>query len=480
MTPPSAQEIIQGLEARLRKTPKANKPLEHGLLRYQLALAYVESPLGVRRVNFVKALESLNEAQSLFSPIGQPIEYARTCNALGVVLRELGRKEDAAGAFRDAAERLPDGTHRGERGGALNNLGLTLGELGRPQEAVTAYEEALRAFGGGAFVRQRISVLYNLGQAQNSHETGDGPEGALAVYEQALELADPQEMPDQWALLQNGRGGALTRLGRFPEAVEAFHLALKVFTRPRFPFHHALAMNNLGLASTQLGDRSSLRRAVAAFEGALRVLDVRLHRQVYEEAYRNLHMAESALKELGETGGRADYFARMLEESPDAERLEMLRERIEYFLHLPEPSRSEELAELDRSVLALDERGAWRVTATWLNVLMELPNEALVAGLRARLAAHEGLDPEARKQADWMLDMVITQELLSPQRVRVRDTLSMLGHERPTEAPDAAVPEGMGTPADVPPEVNEMLLRGRQEFDDAQLPSAVNPRRASQ
>src|SRR5437870_6070058 len=136
MTPPSAQEIIEGLEARLRKTPKANKPLEHGLLRYQLALAYVESPLGVRRVNFVKALESLNEAQSLFSLIGQPIEYARTRNALGVVLRELGRREDAAGAFRDAAERLPDSTHRGERGGALNNLGLTLGELGRPQEAV--------------------------------------------------------------------------------------------------------------------------------------------------------------------------------------------------------------------------------------------------------------------------------------------------------------------------------------------------------
>src|SRR5439155_9862505 len=175
---------------------------------------------------------------------------------------------------------------------------------------------------------------------------------------------------------------------------------------------HALALNNLGLVYAQVGDRSSLRRAVAAFEGALRVLDVRLHRQVYEEAYRNLYIAESALKELGETGGRADYFARVLDESPDAERLEMLRERIEYFLHLPEPSRSEELAELDRSVLALDKGGAWRVTATWLNVLMELPNEALVAGLRARLAAHEDLDPPARQRADWMLDMVITQELL--------------------------------------------------------------------
>jgi hypothetical protein len=92
MTPPSAQEIVEGLEARLRKTPKLNKPLEHGLLRYQLALAYVESPLGVRRVNFVKALEALNEALSLFSPSEHPIEYARSRNALGVVLRELGRR----------------------------------------------------------------------------------------------------------------------------------------------------------------------------------------------------------------------------------------------------------------------------------------------------------------------------------------------------------------------------------------------------
>ncbi len=158
MTPPSAQEIVEGLEARLRKTPKLNKPLEHGLLRYQLALAYVESPLGIRRVNFVKALEALNEALSLFSPSEHPIEYARSRNALGVVLRELEKKEDAAAAFRDAAERLPDATHRAERGGALNNLGLTLSEVGRPQEAVAAYEEALRAFEGGAFVRQHISV----------------------------------------------------------------------------------------------------------------------------------------------------------------------------------------------------------------------------------------------------------------------------------------------------------------------------------
>jgi tetratricopeptide (TPR) repeat protein len=475
MTPPSAQEIVEGLEARLRKTPKLNKPLEHGLLRYQLALAYVESPLGVRRVNFVKALEALNEALSLFSPSEHPIEYARSRNALGVVLRELGKKEDAAGAFRDAAERLPDATHRAERAGALNNLGLTLSEVGRPQEAVAAYEEALRAFEGGAFVRQHISVLYNLGQAHGSPETGGGPERALATYEQALKLADPQEMPDQWALLQHARGGALTGLDRFPEAVEALHLALKVFTRPRYPFHHALAMNNLGLAYAQIGDRSSLRRAVTAFEGAVWVLDVRLHRQVYEEAYRNLHIAESALKKLGETGGRADYFARVLEESPEAERLSMLRERIEYFLRLPEPGRSEELAELDRSVLALDEQGAWRVTATWLNVLMELPNEALVAGLQARLGAHEDLDPPARQRADWMLDMVITQELLSPQRVRVRDTLSMLGHERPTDTPESPVPEGIGTPADVPPGVEEILFKSHQELGDARSPRANLP-----
>jgi hypothetical protein len=154
----------------------------------------------------------------------------------------------------------------------------------------------------------------------------------------------------------------------------------------------------------------------------------------------------------------------------------MLRDRFEYFLRLPEPGRSEELAELDRSVLALDERGAWRVTATWLNVLMELPNEALVAGLQARLAAHEALDPHARQNADWMLDTVITQELLAPQRMRVRDTLSMLGHERPADIPEVPVPEGTQNPADVAPDVDEILFKSHQEFGDAQH-RAVNPRR---
>jgi tetratricopeptide (TPR) repeat protein len=476
VTPPSAQEIIQEMEVRLRKTPKLNKPLEHALIRYQLGLAYVESPIGTRRVNFVKAQESLKEALSLFNPIKQHMEYTRTRNALGVVLRELGKKEDAVEAFREAAERFADSTHRGERGGALNNLGLTLAELGRTPEAVTAYDEALRAFQGDPFVRQRISVLYNLGQAHGAPETGDGPERALAIYQQALELADPEQMPDQWALLHHARGVALTGLGRCPEAVEAFRLALKVFTRPRFPLHHALAKNNLGLAYAQVGDRPSLRRAVAAFEGALRVFDLRLHRREYKEAYRNLEVAESALTELGEPGGRADYFARVLEESPDDERLEMLRERIEDYLHFPEPRRSEELTELEGAVLALDELGAWHVTATWLNVLMELPNEALVAGLHARLAAHEALDPQARKKAEWMLDMVITQELLSPQRVRVRDTLVTMGYERPVDVPDDALPEGIVTHTDALPDVEEILFKSRQEFGDGDLPQTVDPR----
>ena len=116
------------------------------------------------------------------------------------------------------------------------------------------------------------------------------------------------------------------------------------------------------------------------------------------------------------------------------------------------------------------------MTATWLNVLMELPNEALVAGLRARLAAHEALDPQAREKADWMLDMVITQELLSPQRVRVRDTLGTMGYERPVEAPDDALPEGIVTHTDAPPDVEEILFKSRQELGDGDLPSKVDPR----
>ncbi|MGI8708240.1 MAG: tetratricopeptide repeat protein [Actinomycetota bacterium] len=427
----AARETIARLEEQLRLVPKS-RPFEQGVLRYNLGLAYQELPAGDRPINLSRATASLQKAAQLFDPNTTPVEHARTQNALGTALRELGQPEAAIQAFRRATELLQPAEDPGEFGAAANNLGLTLTDTGRLDEAIAAYEQAQEAFAGPEFARQRIALLHNLGQALVVHGARDDVMLGLKRYDEALELADPEEHPYQWALVNHSMGIAFTGIEEPQKAVDAFEQALLVFSRARFPFQYALTKNNLGLASAQLGDVPSLRRAVASFEDALRVLDTRLQREQWEQAYKNLELVEHALVERGEQRSRVDHFVRMLADEDDGSLLRLLRERVMEYTTLPEPQRTDVLAELDRAALGVGESGAARLLAAWLNVLMELPQEQFAAALRARMSMHEGLDDAQRAAAEGILDRVIQNELLAPQRIRVRDTLYEMGYERPT------------------------------------------------
>jgi len=109
----------------------------------------------------------------------------------------------------------------------------------------------------------------------------------------------------------------------------------------------------------------------------------------------------------------------------------MLRERLKDYVTLPEPRRTQALGEFDDAVLHLDDRDAIRISAAWLHVLMELPHEQFMVGLAARMRVHDSLGDVGKQRAVDILDRTIQEELMSPQRVRVRDTLYEMGYERP-------------------------------------------------
>lgn len=67
-------------------------------------------------------------------------------------------------------------------------------------------------------------------------------ERAVAAVEQALGVQDPERAPAAWASTQNNLGAALQTLGQqkkdaelLQQAVEAYKLALTVWTRQRMP-----------------------------------------------------------------------------------------------------------------------------------------------------------------------------------------------------------------------------------------------------
>lgn len=423
------EQVIAELRRRLESTPRAVRPLEHASLRYALGLAYAERPSGERQLNLSRAVAAYQEAAPLFTVQHHPVERARVHTALGAAQRELGSTREAVQACSHAAELLEDADVLGERGAALNNLGLAHSDLGEHEQAVSALTEAVEAFGKAGETRQQAMARHNLGQAQAA--SGDQP-SAIATYEQGLAEADPEEAPYQWGLLHHALGVSLTAVGEPARAKEAFAASLQVFTRPRYPFQYALAKNNYGLACAQVNDVNSLRRAVAAYEDALRVLDVRMHRAQWEQVYRNLELAESALAEQGAQSSRVEHFVALVASiEEEEERIGLLRERYASVVELPERQRDDALTEMEMAVQALPEELAHRFVGSWLSMLMELPNDQLVAALQARLAAEAQLEPEQRREAARVLDRVIQDQLLSPQRMKVRDTLTSLGWERP-------------------------------------------------
>jgi len=94
-------------------------------------------------------------------------------NNLGLVLSELGKREEAVRHWKAAAQIEPDYAE------AHYNLGLALTQLGKPEEAIAQYQEALRVNPEHARARNNLGVaLIKLGKTRE----------AIKQFEQALQI----------------------------------------------------------------------------------------------------------------------------------------------------------------------------------------------------------------------------------------------------------------------------------------------------
>jgi tetratricopeptide (TPR) repeat protein len=372
------------------------------------------------------------------------VEHARVLNGAGAAHRALGDRARAAKLFEQAADLLEHQERDDERAGVLNNLGLVRTELGQPELAVAACDVAVELFDRESADgrRGRIAALHTRGMAHAGRGGEDGLEAALADYRQASDEIDAEEAPYHHGLVQHSIGTTYSALAaRKPdqrerllrEAVAAFKESLTVFTRRVFPFQHALAKYNLGLARVGLGGTANLRRALAAFEDSVTMLDPRLHAEPWKQAYANLERTEKELAERVPGMTRADHFAALLAACDPEERRALLQERITAFLDLPaENRRRSAMIELALATAELEPADARAVMESEMSVLIELPPDQLEVGLRARLEAHRRLGQnEARENADWALDQALSDALQGPQRIAVRDFLYSTGWERP-------------------------------------------------
>ena len=168
--------------------------------------------------------------------------------ALGIILRNSGRAQEAVPVFIRALQLKPDHAE------ACNDLGIALASLNRFDEAIAIFRRALtiRADFGDA--------LNNLGSALASAERYDE---ATAAFRQAIAMRPTD------AVAYSNLGHSLWSVGKFDEALAACQRA--IFLNPNY----ADGYNHLGLAQKDLG---LVQQALVSFRKAveLRPGDVRL------------------------------------------------------------------------------------------------------------------------------------------------------------------------------------------------------------
>jgi tetratricopeptide (TPR) repeat protein len=435
-------DAIHGLEARLASTPLRSRPYEHAVAAYRLGLAYSESPNGDRTENLRRALLCYELAAGIFDPRFDPVEHARVLNATGAARRALGDLEGAAGLFEQAAGLLEGRGQDAELAAALNNLGLARTELGEVMEALQAFDRAAATFDPTTAEGRRslVATLHNRGQAFAASGTMEGLVDALEDYALALEHLDPVEAPYHYGLVQHSIGTAAIaladlqpeqRITRLQQASVALGEALGVFSRSAFPFQHALAKHNLGLAWSALGGEAAQRHALVCFEDSVAVLDPRLHGGAWKQAYASLARVESELAGGHPGWTRTDHFVTLAAEVDAEERVSLLRERLGRLLALPGAARDTALVELAASIFTQSVHDARTLVGAALSAVMELPSEAQEPLVQALMDARNRLEPDAQEAVDHILDGAVGDALDGPQRILVRDYMYSMGFVRP-------------------------------------------------
>jgi len=434
--------VIEDLQKQLAATSRASRPHEHAVLAYRLGLALAESPSGNPVEGLRKALAFYDVAAAIFDPRFEPLQHARVLNAAGAAHRSLGDRRKAVDLFEKAVALFAEGGTENERAAAYNNLGLCRTELGQPAAGVEAFDAAIALFDTYTDEGKRgvMSTLHNRGQAQSSLGTEEGLEAALADFEEARGMIDPDENPLHYGMVEHSVGVTCSALSKLSdegksaflqEAIRAFNNSLAVFTRTSFPYYHALVKHNLGLAHEAQGGTANLRRALISFEDAVAIFDTRLHADAWKQAFASLDRVEKQLN-AKEPKTRTEHYAALLAVVGLEERTVLVRERFFRVLGDPEPRRTLSIAEIAQAVGLLGFDDGRKVYEAIMKLVIELPQDTQAVSMRAIIEGHRSIDDEeTRIDADRALDQAIGDALGGPQRVSVRDFLEAEGWERP-------------------------------------------------
>jgi protein O-GlcNAc transferase len=231
---------------------------------------------------------------------------------LGVVLKSLGRFDNAAVSYRRAVELKPDYIE------AHSNLGNVLKDLGQLDNAIKSYRIALKLNPDSSDAHYNLgNALKDLGQLDDAvrcyrHAVALKPDFSMAYYNLGNALKDLRQLDDAVSCyrkateinpdffeVHNNLGIALKALGQHDAALASYRRALEL--NPELAETH----NNVGITLKDLGQ---LDAALASFRKAVEL------KPGYADAHNNLG---SVLQYLGQSNAALASYSRAVELKPE-------------------------------------------------------------------------------------------------------------------------------------------------------------------
>ena len=436
-----AAGAIAALEAALERTPSTSEPYEHALLAHRLGVAYAESP-GRPGERLRQALAHLDRAASLLEPTFHPVEHARVLTAAGAVRRSMGAPDAALELFRRALVLAAHRVEPDEAAAMANNVGLALLETGQAAGAVAHFDDARARFSPHSAEgrRGRSAALHNRGLALAAPGPQQDLAAAVDAFDEALAAASLDDAPLHHGLIHHSRGvAAMALAGGAPPgcgghwrtaAIESFRRALELFTWPAHRSQHAVASFNLGRAWAAGDAVDDLRLALVCFEDAVTAFDPRDQGEAWRAAYAALEATDARLAGSHPGWTRADHLVALLGDAV-ADAPALVEGRLARWLPLPGLARSTALDAFSQAAFRRGGDGGTAAVVGLLVAAMERPTEAQEAVLDSLLSVRRAADEGARPGIDAVIDRMIGEAVVGPQRVFVRDYLTAGGFERP-------------------------------------------------
>ena len=248
------------LEVAFAQSQPESDHRERALILHEMGV--VLSDLGRKE----EALLRLQNALELSQDIANREIEGTVLNSIAAVYDDLGSKDTALQKYKEALEvRREAGDRRGE-GQTLNNIASVYSAIGRKDEALQRFEEALAVRrevedrrGEGTTLNNIAAVYDDLGRKDD----------ALRRYEDALEVR--REVGDRWGegTTLNNIAAVYDDLGRKNEALRKFQEVLQIRRDVGDRQGEGTTLNNIAAVNDDLGHKDE---ALQKYEEALKVL----------------------------------------------------------------------------------------------------------------------------------------------------------------------------------------------------------------